>query len=86
MSERFSPLDDRGLLKLLEVGVPLHVAAKRSGWSVGTIAVRLKTYLECKILRLPNDGGGYVDWKAFDQWIESRNIPDSENLGSPGVK
>ena len=75
MPERFSPLDDRELLKLLEVGMPLRVAAERSGWSVGTIAVRLKTYLECKILRPPNDGGGYIDWKAFDQWIENRNIP-----------
>ena len=71
MSDRFSPIEDRELVKLLASGMDVPAAAKALGRPVDVVRDRVKRYVECGVMK-KKKGGQTVDWQAFEQWQKIR--------------
>ncbi len=71
MSERTIAIDDRMLLKLLELGQGSSVAAKQLDLPPEAVDRRVKEYVAFGILRCNGDGEE-IDWKLFGRWLEHK--------------
>lgn len=69
MSERTIEIDDRLLLKLLELGQGSSVAAKELDIPPEAVDRRVKEYVAFGILRCNGDGE-MIDWKLFGRWLQ----------------
>ncbi len=74
MSTRYLHIDDRELLKLLDVGLGASVAAKHLDIPLEAVSSRIRTYVACGILCQ-----GRIDWKAYGRWMRNQAQPADVN-------